>query len=100
MTAVHSIPRPRRLVAEQAAVAGGQLAAGVGNLVFSLVAARVLAPGAFADLAAFLALYLLIPVPAGSLSAGSALSPAMAAQARRRVLAIGGLAGIALALLS
>ena len=32
-------------------------------------------PGAFADLAAFLALYLLVHVPAASLSAGSALSP-------------------------
>ena len=91
---------PRRIAGEQLAVAGGQLAAGVGNLVFSLVAAHVLAPGAFADLTAFLALYLLIHVPAGSLSAGSAMSPAMAAQARRRVLTIGGGAGIAIALLS
>ena len=47
------------------------------------IAARLLAPGAFAELAAFLALYLLIHVPAGSLSAGSALSPELAARARR-----------------
>jgi hypothetical protein len=91
---------PKRLAGEQIAVAGGQLAAGVGNLLFSLIAARVLAPGAFADLTAFLALYLLIHVPAGSLSAGSALSPELAARARRRVLAIGVAAGGALALLS
>jgi uncharacterized membrane protein len=93
-------PSPKRIAGEQLAVAGGQLTAGVGNLLFSLVAARVLAPGAFADLTAFLALYLLIHVPAGGLSAGSALSPGLAARARRRVLAIGGAAGLALALLS
>jgi O-antigen/teichoic acid export membrane protein len=87
----------RALAGEQIAVAAGQLAAGVGNLAFSLAAARLLAPGAFADLAAFLALYLVIHVPTASLSAGSALRPEMADQARRRVL-LGGLgAGAALA---
>jgi 4-amino-4-deoxy-L-arabinose transferase-like glycosyltransferase len=91
---------PKKLAGEQLAVAGGQLTAGLGNLLFSLVAARVLAPGAFADLTAFLALYLLIHVPAGSLSAGSALAPELAARMRRRVLAIGGAAGLALAVLS
>src|SRR3954469_20552 len=100
MTAVQSIARPKRLVAEQAAVAGGQLAAGVGNLLFSLVAARVLAPGAFAQLAAFLALYLVIHVPASSLSAGSALDPEVAAATRRRVLGLGCAAGLALAVAS
>jgi hypothetical protein len=91
-------PGRRHLAAEQITVAGGQLAAGVGNLVFSLVAARLLAPGAFADLSAFLALYLGIHVPAASLSAGSALSPELAARARRRVLAVGGAVGAALAI--
>jgi Dolichyl-phosphate-mannose-protein mannosyltransferase len=93
-------PGPARLAGEQLTVAGGQLAAGIGNLLFSLAAARVLAPGAFADLTAFLALYLLIHVPAASLSAGSALSPALAARLRRRVLKAGAVAGGALALLS
>src|SRR4051794_5456015 len=100
MTAVQSFARPRRLVAEQATVAGGQLAAGAGNLLFSLVAARVLAPGAFAQLAAFLALYLVIHVPASSLSAGSALDPRVAAATRRRVLALGCGAGAILAVAS
>ena len=68
----------RALAGEQLAVAAGQLAAGVGNLAFSLVAARLLAPGAFAHLASFLALYLLVHVPAASLSAGSALTPELA----------------------
>src|SRR5919108_3625298 len=89
-----------RLASEQLAVAAGQLGAGVGHLLFALVAARLLAPGAFAELAAFLALYLLIHVPAGSLSAGSALAPELAARARRRAL-IGGVAvGSALAVLA
>jgi Dolichyl-phosphate-mannose-protein mannosyltransferase len=90
----------RRLAGEQLVVAAGQLGAGAGNLAFSLLAARVLAPAAFAELAAFLALYLLIHVPAGSLSAGSALTPALAARARRRTLAAGGAAGAAIAALS
>src|SRR5690606_10897923 len=47
-----------RVAAEQALVAGGQLAAGVGNLVFAVLAARLFEPRGFAQLAAFLALYL------------------------------------------
>lgn len=87
----------RALAGEQLAVAAGQLAAGVGNLVFSLIAARLLMPDAFAQLASFLALYLLVHVPAASLSAGSALTPELADSARRRVLLVGGGAGAALA---
>ena len=89
-----------RLAGEQLAVAAGQVGAGIGNLLFALIAARLLAPGAFAELAAFLALYLLIHVPAGSLSAGSALSPELAARARRRALIGGAAAGGALAVLA
>jgi hypothetical protein len=74
---------------EQALVAGGQLVSGVGNMAFALVAARLLAPGAFAELAAFLALFLLIYLPARSLSAGSALTPELTASARRRTLQLG-----------
>jgi hypothetical protein len=95
-----SAARVGRLAGEQLAVAAGQLGAGVGNLVFALVAARLLAPGAFAELTAFLALYLLIHVPAGSLSAGSALSPDLAARARRRALAGGAAVGGVLAVLA
>src|SRR3954466_1089436 len=100
MTAVQSIARPKRLLAEQAGGGGGQLAAGVGNLLFSLVAARVLAPGAFAQLAAFLALYLVIHVPASSLSAGSALDPEVAAGTRRRVFGLGCAGALTLAIAS
>jgi hypothetical protein len=81
---------PARVAArEQALVVGGQLLAGVGNLAYAVVMARVLAPGAFAQLAAFLALFLLIYLPARSLSAGSALSPEVAVQGRRRALGWG-----------
>jgi hypothetical protein len=89
-----------RLASEQLAVAGGQLGAGAGNLLFATIAARLLEPSAFAELAAFLALYLLIHVPAGSLSAGSALSPALAARARRHVLVAGAVVGAVLAALA
>jgi O-antigen/teichoic acid export membrane protein len=87
----------RALAGEQIGVAAGQLAAGVGNLAFSLLAARLLAPGEFAHLASFLALYLLVHVPAASLSAGSALTPTLADSARRRVLGVGAAVGAAIA---
>jgi uncharacterized membrane protein len=87
----------RALAGEQLAVASGQLAAGVGNLAFSLAVVRLLAPGAFAHLASFLALYLLVHVPAASLSAGSALTPGLADRIRRRVLGTGLTVGAAVA---
>ena len=79
----------RRLAAEQAGVATAQVAAGLGNAAFALIAARLLSPGGFADVAAFLALYLLVHVPASSLSAGSALDGALAGRVRRHVVAGG-----------
>lgn len=79
----------RRLAAEQAGVATAQVAAGLGNAAFALIAARLLSPGGFAQVAAFLALYLLIHVPASSLSAGSALDGGLAGRVRRHVVAGG-----------
>ncbi|HEU5083907.1 MAG TPA: glycosyltransferase family 39 protein [Acidimicrobiales bacterium] len=76
---------------QQLGVAGAQWTAGVGNLVFALVAARVLAPGEFAELGAFLSGYVLLHLPAAGIGAGAALSPAGLSQQRRR-LGIGGLA--------
>lgn len=110
MSAAPTLPRPLRRARdparpgrwaparEQLAAAGGQVGAGVGNLVFTLVAVRLLAPDAFAQLAAFLALYLLLHVPAGSLAAAGALAPHRVAGARRRVLSGGVGVGAALAL--
>jgi O-antigen/teichoic acid export membrane protein len=84
------------LAREQSFVAAGQVLSGAGNLAFVLVMARALEPRAFSQLAAFLAMYLLIHVPASSLSAGSALAPRIDARSRRRTLATGALVGLAL----
>jgi O-antigen/teichoic acid export membrane protein len=91
-------PRPAsrgRIAGEQLLVAGAQLGSGIGNLVYALVAARLLEPRGFAQLAAFLGLYLLVHIPASSLSAATALDPALARARRRRTLQIG-LGGAAL----
>jgi len=79
----------RSTVREQVTVVGAQVLSGVGNLTFALAAARLLQPGEFAQLAGFLALYLLIHLPTASLSAGAALAPGTARQLRSRVLAVG-----------
>ena len=81
-----SLRTSRVAVREQALVAGGQLISGVGNLLFAAVMARILTPAAFAELAAFLALYLLIAVPSLSLAAGGALDPERARRRRGRIL--------------
>ncbi|MBS1883184.1 MAG: glycosyltransferase family 39 protein [Actinobacteria bacterium] len=82
-----SLRGSRAAVREQALVAGGQLLSGLGNLLYAAVMARMLAPSGFAELAAFLALFLLIAVPSLSLAAGGALDPERARRRRGRVLA-------------
>ena len=84
-----------RIAREQILVAGAQLGSGVGNLVYALIAARLLEPRGFAQLAAFLGLYLLVHIPASSLSAATALDPALAQKRRRRAVQLG-LGGAAL----
>ncbi len=79
-------PDLRGLVGEQVLVTGAQLVSGVGNLLFVVLAARILPPAGFARLAAFLALYLVVHMPTGSLSAASTLAPARAPGLRRRLL--------------
>lgn len=83
-------------IGEQLFVAAGQGGAGLGNLAFSVVMARMLPPEGFAVLVAFLALYLLIHVPASSLSAGSALEPTSATRHRWRVAGLGAAIGVGL----
>lgn len=85
---------------EQMLASAGQLGAGTGNLLFAFVMVRLLPPGGYANLAAFLALYLLLHVFAGSLSAGSALSPAMAHSVRPRLWKIGFVIALALVVAS
>jgi 4-amino-4-deoxy-L-arabinose transferase-like glycosyltransferase len=92
-------PRRRPLAIEQLGVLGGQIGAGIGNLAFSLVMVRLLDPGAFAALASFGALYLLLTMPAMSLTAGSALDPGLELRLGRLTLLVGsGVAVIASAL--
>lgn len=86
-----------RAVRPQLTVMSGQLAAGVGNLLFAVVLARVLDPGEYAGMVAFLALYVLLHVPAVALSAAGALAPDRSAGVASQVAAVG--TGVGLALL-
>nr|MDA8391191.1 hypothetical protein [Actinomycetota bacterium] len=81
---------------EQVGVAAGQGVAGVGNLVFTLVTARVLAPRSFAQMAAFSALYLLWNLPSTSLSATAALDPTSVRRSRVRFGMLGAVFGMAM----
>jgi hypothetical protein len=88
----------RGLVGEQLLVTGAQLASGVGNLAFVIVADRVLSPRGFVHLVSFLALYLVVHMPTGSLSAASTLVPQRAPSLRRRLLLPVGLLAVVIGL--
>lgn len=82
---------PEEVVAsagEQVTVTSAQLAAGIGNLAFAIVAARMLEPSEFAVLSVFLALFLLVHMPMGSLGAGGAVDPVRAIFFRRRAMVL------------
>ncbi|HEU4841361.1 MAG TPA: glycosyltransferase family 39 protein [Ilumatobacteraceae bacterium] len=85
-----------RAVKPQVTVMGGQLAAGVGNLLFAVAMVHVLPTGEYADVVAFLALFVLLHVPGVALSAAGALAPDRLARLTPRVAAIGAAVGIAL----
>jgi O-antigen/teichoic acid export membrane protein/4-amino-4-deoxy-L-arabinose transferase-like glycosyltransferase len=85
----------RRALGAQATALAGQVTAGVGNLGFALAAGRLLAPGEFAMLAAFLAVYLLVHVPSASLGAGAALEPGRADATARNLAGVGLAAAVA-----
>lgn len=82
---------------DQAVVAAGQVTAGVGNMAFALVMARFLVPGAFAQLASFLALYSLLSLPGSSISAVASLTPERSGRARPVTVGGGIAAGVTLA---
>ncbi len=86
-------PTKKRMGGEQLGVATGQMAAGVGNLVFALIAAHVLDASGFAHLSVFLGLYLVLSLPATSLSAATALDPGRRGMLLKRI----GWASVALA---
>ena len=77
----------------QFVVIGAQLVAGLGNLVVSLIAARLLDPGGYADVVTFLALYLAVHVPAAALTASAAVDPDRAEIWRRRAIPLSIAAG-------
>jgi O-antigen/teichoic acid export membrane protein len=89
---VHGSARPQLLVL------GAQLATGASNLLVAVALARVLPSDDYADVAAFLALYLLIHVPAAALAAAGALDPTRLHGERQRIATLGGCAAVAVAI--
>ena len=85
-----------RAMRPQLTVMGGQLVAGLGNLLFAVVMAHVLAPGEYADVVSFLALFVLLHVPGVAVSAAGALDPDRLERLRPRVFAAGLAVGAAL----
>jgi O-antigen/teichoic acid export membrane protein len=86
-----------RAVRPQVTVMGGQLAAGLGNLLFAVAMVHALPAGQYADMVSFLALFVLLHVPGVALSAAGALAPDRLATLTPRVGAIGAAVGLALA---
>src|SRR5688500_6696963 len=74
-----------------------QLAAGAGNLLYAVVLARVLTPGDYSQVVAFLAVYVLMHVPAAAFSAAGALAPERVDRLVPRLATIGGAAAVTLA---
>ena len=73
-TALPAVPVFRE-VRRHVPLVGTQVAAGVGNLAFAVCAARLLGAGEYADIATFLALYLVLHLPAAALSAAGCVGP-------------------------
>jgi O-antigen/teichoic acid export membrane protein len=84
----------------QLTLMGAQLAVGVGNLAVSLVAARLLAPGEYAEVVAFLSLYLAVHVPTAALTAAGAIDPVRTDGVRRAAVRIAVIAAAAVLVLS
>ncbi|MCM0620132.1 glycosyltransferase family 39 protein [Nocardioides bruguierae] len=79
----------------QVAVLAGQLVAGLGNLVVSVLLARLLLPGDYAAYTAFLGAYVMLHTIASSVTAAIAMDPALHGRLLRRAL-LGSLALAAL----
>ena len=101
MTILAERPRARlpvstEAVRDQIMVTSGPLVAGLGNMAFSLLVARLIAPGMFAQFASFLALYLILSMPGSAISAAAALDPVATARARPLLLGGGAVLGLGL----
>jgi O-antigen/teichoic acid export membrane protein len=79
---------------------GAQLVAGLGNLLVSLIAARMLGATAYAQVVTFLALYLMVNVPSAALTAAGAVDPRRTRRARDRAVSCAALAAVVIALAS
>lgn len=90
----------RSAAREQVVVAAGQLLAGLGNLAFVAVAARLLPAGSFGDLAAFVALLTALNLPGAGLAAAGALTPRQSRRLVRSTARAGVVAGAVLAVLT
>ena len=94
-----SSPRPPSTLLtasrSQLLVAGGQLLAGVGNLAFVVIAARLLPAGHFAQLAAFVALLTALHLPGAALAASAALGTTRTERLPRQTAVVGALAAMA-----
>ena len=84
----------------QLAVMSGQLVAGLGNLLYAVILAHVLDPGDYADVVAFLAVYVLMHVPAAAFSAAGSLAPDRVDRLTPRIAVIGLITGLSIALMS
>jgi 4-amino-4-deoxy-L-arabinose transferase-like glycosyltransferase/O-antigen/teichoic acid export membrane protein len=84
----------------QLTLMAAQLLAGAGNLLVSLLAARMLAPGEYAALVTFLALYLAVHVPAAALSAAGAVDPRRAHAVHSRAVAVAACLAVVAAVVS
>ncbi len=78
-------------------VIAGQAVAGIGNLVFAVGAAKILGAGDYADVVTFIALYMLLHLPAAALSAAGALAPHRIAAVRHTVARAGVVVAVTLA---
>jgi hypothetical protein len=87
--ATRAAPSVRPALRAHIPALAGQAAAGAGNLVFAVCAAKILGAVDYAHVASFLSLYLLLHVPAAALSAAGALAPDRVTATHRTVLCCG-----------
>ncbi len=89
----------QRDVRPQLTILGGQLTAGLGNLAFAVLMARMLRPAEYASMATFLALFIVVALPAAALTAAGALAPDRLARLAPAMTFGGAVAGLMIAAL-
>ena len=89
----------QRDIRPQLTILGGQLTAGLGNLAFAVLMARMLRPAEYASMATFLALFIVVALPAAALTAAGALAPDRLARLAPAMTFGGAVAGLMIAAL-